>query len=94
MSPIVWSETARRDLGAIVARIVADNPEAAERVATAILETIERLAEFPHLGRPGRRTGTRELVVVAFPIYLIVYRISGVRIGIARILHTRRAWPR
>ena len=43
--------------------IARDNPKAANQIATMLLDAVERLAELPNLGRPGRVVGTRELVV-------------------------------
>jgi plasmid stabilization system protein ParE len=42
------------------------------------LGAVERLAELPNLGRPGRLAGTRELVVPSTK-YLIPYRLRGDR---------------
>lgn len=62
-------------LSNIRARIASDRPLAAEFVRGRILQTIERLRTLPHLGRTGRRQGTREFVVAGLP-YLIVYRVD------------------
>ena len=53
-----------------------DKPPAAERQVELILAAVTGLARFPHSGRPGRRAGTRELVVGQTP-YLVPYRVSG-----------------
>lgn len=94
MMRIVWAAAARRDLAAHIAHIAADDAGAADRVGEAILEAVERLADHPHRGRPGRRAGTRELVSAAYPAYIVVYTVTATRIGIARVLHGRQAWPR
>jgi plasmid stabilization system protein ParE len=91
---IVWAAAARRDLAAHIAYIARDDPDAADRVEEAILEAVDGLADFPFRGRPGRRIGTRELVVAAFPTYIVVYTASESQVGIARVLHSRQAWPR
>lgn len=62
-------------LSNIRARIARDRPLAAEFVRGRILQTIELLRTLPHLGRTGRRQGTREIVVAGLP-YLVVYRID------------------
>lgn len=62
-------------LSNIRARIATDRPLAAEFVRGRILQTIELLGTLPHLGRTGRRQGTRELVVAGLP-YVVVYRID------------------
>ena len=50
------------------------------------------LAEHPGMGRPGRISGTRELVVTRFP-YILPYRVRGNAIEVLRIFHTARKWP-
>jgi len=46
----------------------------------------------PAMGRPGRVTGTRELVVAHFP-YVIPYRLRGEEIQILRIFNTNQKPP-
>ena len=58
-----WTAPALRDLEAIGDYIARDNPAAAARVVTDILDRTDRLAKHPHIGRPGRVPETRELVV-------------------------------
>jgi plasmid stabilization system protein ParE len=67
---------------------VQDDTAAAER----ILAAAARLAEFPETGRPGRRAGTRELVVSRTP-YLVPYRVRGEFVEVLRVLHGRQRWP-
>jgi plasmid stabilization system protein ParE len=43
-----------------------------------IQAAISRLADYPAIARPGRVTGTRELLVVGTP-YIVIYRIDVVR---------------
>jgi len=89
---IVWSEPALRDLRSVRATIALDNPRAAERQIDLIIKAARNLAQFPNLGRQGRREGTRELVISRTP-YLLAYRINGDRIDILRVLHGRQRWP-
>jgi toxin ParE1/3/4 len=71
-----WTQPAQDDFLGIVAWIAANNPAAAARVGRRILDTIERLDEFPMRGRPGRSPGTRELVISGLP-YLAVYSVDS-----------------
>ncbi len=89
---IVWTEPAIRDLAAARAYIALDRPGAAEDQVGLVLKAARRLAEFPLSGRPGRRPGTRELVVPHTP-YVLPYRIRGDAIEILRVLHGRQRWP-
>ncbi len=67
-------------------------PIATNRVLEAILTTIERLNRLPFIGRIGRRMGTREMAITRYP-YLVVYRVVGGDVEIARILHQSMQWP-
>jgi toxin ParE1/3/4 len=90
---VVWSPRAIGHLAHFRAFITHDNPSAAGRVAAALLETVERLAEYPNLGRPGRVAGTRELVI-AGTAYVIPYRLRGERLEIVAVFHGRQKWPK
>ena len=89
---VVWSRRAVGHLAGLRAYIAHDNPAAAGRVAETILGAVERLAELPNLGRPGRVPGTRELVIPGTP-YVIPYRLRGDRLEIVAVFHGRRRWP-
>jgi toxin ParE1/3/4 len=90
---IVWSPRAVGHLGELRAYIARDRPEAASRVAADLLMAVDRLADLPNLGRPGRVTGTRELVIPNTP-YLIAYRVRGDRVEIIGVFHGRQKWPK
>lgn len=83
---IVWTETALRHLTSIHDYIERDKPEAAKDVAQAICRGIAFLADHPHLGRPGRKPGTRELIIAGTP-YLVPYHVQGDRLTIVAVLH-------
>jgi toxin ParE1/3/4 len=90
---IVWAPRAIRHLAELRAYIARDNPIVAGRIAAALLDAGETLAEFPNLGRPGRVAGTRELVVPGTP-YVIPYRLRGDRLEIIAVFHGRQKWPK
>lgn len=66
-----------------------DNPAAAQRVYRDIVNTAQRLLEFPALGRPGRHPDTRELSLPDLP-YLIVYEVRTDAVTILAVFHTSR----
>ena len=68
-----WSRQGKEQLVAIRAYIREHDAGAAERVRLRIVETIRLLSALPHLGRAGRKQGTREFVVPHLP-YIVVYR--------------------
>jgi toxin ParE1/3/4 len=90
---IVWSPRAIEHPTHLRAYIAQDNPKAASRVAAALLDAVERLAELPNLGRPCRVAGTRELVVAGTP-YVIPYRVRGDRLEVIAVFHGRQKWPK
>jgi toxin ParE1/3/4 len=81
---IRWTTEASDQFEAAVKYIQQDNAGAARNVAQAIIDSIEQLATFPGLGRPGEVKGTRELV--SSP-YVIVYRYTD---DIVELLHIWR----
>jgi toxin ParE1/3/4 len=86
---IEWTRRAARDLQELREYIARDNPRAAEAVARGILDAVERLAEFPASGRPGRKADTRELVVAGTPS-VIPYRFTAGSVEILAVLHGAR----
>ncbi len=87
-----WTRPALRDLEAIGDYIARENPAAAARVATVILDQADQLAEFPDMGRPGRVPGTRELVV-ADTAFVVPYRVREGEVEILAVFHGSRQWP-
>jgi toxin ParE1/3/4 len=89
---IVWRRVALDDLQSIREFIERDNPAAAVRVHAALRSAVDPLADFPHIGRAGRVSGTRELVLPGLP-YIVVYRVTGDQVRILAVIHTSRRWP-
>ena len=88
-----WTEAAVRDLTGICDYIKEhDGPATARRVALQIYGGVGALTRFAHRGRPGRKTGTRELVFPSLP-FLAVYRVRNDVVEINRILHGAQKWP-
>lgn len=90
---VVWSPEALEDLIAIRRYIERDDPAAAVGVVRRIVASIEEhLPDFPDSGRPGRVSGTRELLVPGLP-YIVPYRIRAATIEVLRVYHAARRWP-
>jgi toxin ParE1/3/4 len=87
-----WTDAAVADLERIADYLFEQTPQHAPRVVQAIYDAPAKLREFPGLGRPGRVSGTRELVLTALP-YIVVYVHTGEVIHLARILHGAQKWP-
>lgn len=89
---LTWSKGAARDLEELAAYIARDNEQAAQLVENRIHEAAKFLLRIPDAGRPGRVTGTRELVVLRTP-YILVYRHRSGQVHILRVYHGARRWP-
>jgi toxin ParE1/3/4 len=87
-----WLRAARANLIAVSEYISQDNPVAAARTVDVIVRAVEALEHFPALGRPGRISGTRELVVSGTP-YIVPYRVRGDVVQLIRVFHAARKWP-
>lgn len=59
---------------------------------TRLNEAISYLSMHPAIGRAGRVTGTRELIVSGTP-FIVVYEVRKQIVFVARILHSARKWP-
>jgi len=90
--PVLWTRGARGDLFAVFDYIARDNPTAADAVLDRVEEVVSRLEDHPGLGRPGRKAGTRELVLAGLP-YVVVYRVRRGAVQVLRVLHGARQWP-
>jgi toxin ParE1/3/4 len=90
---IRWTEPAADQLESLYEYITWDKGEqVAARIAELIGESIQGLERYPMLGRPGRVSGTRELVVAKTP-FLIAYTIDKDCIVILAIYHGAQSWP-
>jgi toxin ParE1/3/4 len=89
---IIWSRRAIRHLIALRDHIAKDSPKSAAGVAARILGSVELLATQPHIGRPGRVIGTRELVIPGTP-YIVPYRLRRNGLELVAVFHGRQKWP-
>ena len=93
------SPAARSDVLEIFLHIGADNPDAAERVVTAIEKSEGSLAANPGIGRrwepsDPRMEGLRVYPVNPYRNYLILYRVVGREVHIYRVVHGSRELER
>lgn len=88
---LVWARTASADRKDIREYIAQNNPAAALALDELLSEKASRLVDHPGLGRPGRVTGTRELV--AHQNYILIYDAVDDLVRILRVLHAARQWP-
>jgi len=90
---IVWLRRAITDRDAQLDYIAQDNLRAAIEQGDRIAHQVGLLLQHPQMGRPGRKPGTRELVISRTP-FIVIYRIKGERIELLRVLHGAQQWPK
>lgn len=88
---LFWTPEALDDRRAIYDYIEADNPRAALMLDELFSEKVLHLLHHPGLGRIGRITGTRELVV--HKNYILIYDTTVEQVRVLRVLHAARKWP-
>ena len=93
MHRIEWKQIAEDELNDIVDFIANESPTSAEHFAADLRTKVSKLVEHPELYRPGRKRGTREMVV--HPNYIVIYRIINKRavVEILRVKHAAKKWP-
>jgi addiction module RelE/StbE family toxin len=87
-----WTAGAADDLERITDYLFHETPQHAARIVRSLYNAISALKSFPNRGRPGKKPGTRELVVRPLP-YVVVYQVSEDVVYVARILHGAQKWP-
>ena len=88
---IEWSRRARADIRDLKAYIAKDSPYYARRFTERVVATVEKLADFPKIGRPvpeaEGRDDVRELI---YQGYRIIYLTQPGRVFIVTIIHGSR----
>jgi len=89
---IVWRRQAARDLAHIFDFVLRQDPGAARNLCDRVERRVAQLRDHPHMGRPGRVAGTRELVVAGTP-YVVAYREASSQVDVLAVIHASRRWP-
>jgi toxin ParE1/3/4 len=89
---IRWSTPARLQLRRQSQYIAVDRPIVARLIATRVQDAVNRLADFPLQGRPGRVIDTRELVVSRTP-FTVAYRVTDETVEVIAVIHQAQQWP-
>ncbi|HSC69169.1 MAG TPA: type II toxin-antitoxin system RelE/ParE family toxin [Cellvibrio sp.] len=91
-----WTDLAAKDLDHIETYIATENSHlvAVEVVLKVINSSEVILSNHPKAGRPGRVSGTRELVIDGVP-FILIYRVVDRldQLQILRVLHDAQQWP-
>jgi toxin ParE1/3/4 len=87
-----WTEAAASDFERIADYLFEHAPDRAATLLRTVYNAPAALLTFPNRGRPGKKEGTRELVLSPLP-YVLMYAVRGDVIFIVRILHGAQQWP-
>ena len=88
---IRWTIPAADDLENIKNYLQQHYPQFAEPTVRTIYKGIRSLKTSPHRGRPGHRSGTRELALTPLP-YVVVYSLQPEAVEILHIYHGAQDW--
>ncbi len=88
---VQWTPEAEQDRAEIIDYIAQNNPRAAASMDMLFTEAAARLGSFPHMARPGKIAGTRELI--PHENYRLVYQVEGETVWVLALVHTARQWP-
>ncbi len=88
---IRWTVPAADDLENIKNYLQQSHPHFAEPTVRTIYQRIRLLKTSPDRGRPGHRSGTRELALTPLP-YVVVYAVKAEAVEILHIYHGAQDW--
>jgi toxin ParE1/3/4 len=88
---IRWTVPAADDLENIKNYLQRVYPHFAEPTVRTIYQRIRSLKAAPHQGRPGHRSGTRELPLTPLP-YVVVYSVKPEAVEVLHIYHGAQDW--
>jgi len=88
---IRWTLPAAGDLQNIKNYLQQNYPYYAEPTVRTIYQRIRLLKNSPDRGRPGHRSGTRELALTPLP-YVVVYAVKAEAVQILHIYHGAQDW--
>jgi toxin ParE1/3/4 len=88
---IRWTVPAAEDLENIKSYLCEHHPHFADPTVQTIYQRIRSLKTFPNRGTPGRRSGTRELMLTPLP-YIVVYSVRADTVEILHIHHGAQDW--
>ena len=86
-----WTVPAADDLASIKRYLQQHYPQFAEPTVRTIYERIRSLKASPYRGRPGHRSGIRELPLTPLP-YVVVYSVKPEAVEILHIYHGAQDW--
>lgn len=89
---IKYKRQAKTDLRKIILHGAQQGFPNSTGYAIQLMTSISVIGTHPKVGRTGRVTGTRELVIAGTP-YIAVYSVKGQHQYVLRVLHGAQLWP-
>lgn len=92
---LIWTESSREDLKQVIGFVASGNRNAAEKLGNRFIESVERMARFPRIGRVVPEYGDENLRELVMAPYRIIYEIEEARktIYLLRLWHSARGHP-
>ncbi len=90
MAQVKWTPQAADDLDTIAEFISRDSPHYAGLLVANILQTVDRLIDFPQSGRIVPEIGDRSLREIILGNYRIIYRLRSDAAEILTVHHGAR----
>ena len=90
MAQVSWTPQAADDLDAIAEFIARDSPHFAALLVANILQTVDRLVDFPESGRIVPEIDNRSIREVILGSYRIIYRRRSEAVEVLTVHHGAR----
>ena len=87
---LIWTELAVEKLEEIADYIALDNPPAALRRVGTIQKSVNKLTNFPQLGREVPEIKRSDIREIIDENYRVIYRVEMERISILTIRHSKQ----
>ena len=92
MAKVIWSPQALEDLESIFTFIARDSADRAALFIERIIESTDRLQDFPSSGRIIQEIKKEECREIVYGSYRIMFEIKGEYIRSAAVVHSARDW--
>jgi toxin ParE1/3/4 len=90
MAQVRWTPQAADDLDAIAEFITEDSSHFAGLLVIDVLQAVERLADFPALGRIVPEIGDKVIREIILGNYRIIYRLRNEAVEVLTVHHGAR----
>lgn len=87
-----WSRRALADQRQIIDFYAEIDARLALDMLNRVDAAVDKLLDFPEMGRPGRVSGTREWPIKKSP-FVAVYIAGSKEVRVLRVLHGATKWP-